>query len=104
MAVGSNISNQPPVTSVHKPQKLKIGLRNGDKIAAHMETPDNNTYKLSDGELQEIGLLNTRSKVEFMSGSAEPGVGMRMLEMINSEGVAPSGSINLALILKKVLL
>lgn len=104
-AVGSNTSSHPPVTSVNKPQKLKIGLRNGDKIAVHMETPDNNSNKLSDGEFQETGLPNTRSKAELMSGCADAQqlIGMRMLETINSEGVNPSDSINLALILKKLI-
>ena len=105
MAVGSNISNHPPVISANKPHKFKIGLKNGDKIAVHMETPDNDTNKLSDGEFQEIGLPNTRSKAELISGCADPQqlVGMHMLEMINSEGVT-SGSLNLPLILKKVVL
>ncbi|RVX22586.1 Protein Jade-1 [Vitis vinifera] len=104
-ADGSNTSSHPPVTSVNKPQKLKIGLRNGDKIAVHMETPDNNSNKLSDGEFQETGLPNTRSKAELMSGCADAQqlIGMRMLETINSEGVNPSDSINLALILKKLI-
>lgn len=104
-ADGSNTSSHPPVTSVNKPQKLKIGLRNGDKIAVHMETPDNNSNKLSDGEFQETGLPNTRSKAELMSGCADAQqlIGMRLLETINSEGVNPSDSINLALILKKLI-
>ena len=67
-AVGSNISSHPPVASINKPRKLKIRLRNGDKIVVHLETPYNNSNKLSDGEFQGTRLVNTRSKVEFMSG------------------------------------
>ena len=67
-AVGNNISSHPPVASINKPRKLKIRLRNGAKIVVHLETPYNNSNKLSDGEFQGTRLVNTRSKVEFMSG------------------------------------
>ena len=45
-AVGSNISCHPPMTSINKPHKLKIALRNGDKIVGHVETPDNNSNRV----------------------------------------------------------
>ena len=45
-AVGSNISCHPPMTSSNKPHKLKIALRNGDKIVVHVETPDNNSNRV----------------------------------------------------------
>ena len=48
---------------------------------------------------------NTKSNAEFVSGciDAQKLIGMRMLELINSEGVNPSNSINLALIPKKLI-
>ena len=34
------------MTSINKPHKLKIALRNGDKIVVHVETPDNNSNRV----------------------------------------------------------
>lgn len=106
VAVSCNIASNPLMTSINKPHKLKIGLRNGDKISVHTETPDNISNKLSDGEFRATGMPNTRLMGELRTGCADAQKlnGTRMLEMVNSEGVNPSDSINLALFLKKVVL
>lgn len=100
----SSFTDQPSPTSIDNSQTLKIGLKNGDKIAVHVEAPDDNSDKSGDGELQEIGLPDARSNTRVASefGDAQQLVDVGLLERSNGDDVYPSDSLNLALILKKV--
>ncbi|XWS23817.1 hypothetical protein CRYUN_Cryun28dG0047800 [Craigia yunnanensis] len=101
----SSITNQLSLTSMDKSQILKIGLKNGDKIAVHMEAPKDNSDKSGDGELQEIGLSDARLNARFASecGDALQLVDVGMLERSNGDDHNPSDSLNFALILKKLI-
>ncbi|XWS15072.1 hypothetical protein CRYUN_Cryun35bG0062800 [Craigia yunnanensis] len=106
-AAGSDsyITNQLSPTSMDKSQNLKIGLKYGDKIAVHVEAPDDNSDKSGDGELQEIGLSDTRLNARFTSecGDAQQLVNVGFLERSNGDDHNPSDSLNFALILKKLI-
>ncbi|KAK6257449.1 hypothetical protein QUC31_000908 [Theobroma cacao] len=101
----SSFTDQPSPTSIDNSQTLKIGLKNGDKIAVHVEAPDDNSDKSGDGELQEIGLPDARSNTRVASefGDAQQLVDVGLLERSNGDDVYPSDSLNLALILKKLI-
>ncbi|OMP12216.1 Zinc finger, PHD-type [Corchorus olitorius] len=101
----SSITNQLSPTSVDTSQKLNIGLKNGDKIAVHLEAPDDNCDKSVDGELQELGLRDTRLNARIVSGcgDAEQLVDVGLLESSNGDDVNPSDTLNFALILKKLI-
>ena len=97
----SSITNQLSLTSMDKSQNLKIGLKNGDKIAVHIEAPDDNS---GGGELQEIGLSDTRLHVRVASKCSDTQqlVDVGLLERSNGDDHNPSDSLNFAPILKKV--
>uniref|UniRef100_A0A5B7AIV8 PHD finger family protein n=1 Tax=Davidia involucrata TaxID=16924 RepID=A0A5B7AIV8_DAVIN len=109
VAVGSNsctTEHQPVTSTVNKPHKLKIGRKNGDKIAVHIETSDsNNNNKLGDSVLNEDGLLDTRSNSRLQSecGDAQQHVNVETGERNNGEDANSSDSLNFTLILKKLI-
>ncbi|XWS25217.1 hypothetical protein CRYUN_Cryun27aG0050700 [Craigia yunnanensis] len=98
----SSITNQLSPASMDKSQNLKICLKNGDKIAVHIEAPDDNS---GDGELQEIGLSDTRLHVRVASecGDTQQLVDVGLLERSNGDDHNPFDSINFSLILKKLI-
>ncbi|XVE60397.1 hypothetical protein DITRI_Ditri05aG0125400 [Diplodiscus trichospermus] len=102
----SSTNNQLSPASMDTIRNLKIGLKNGDKIAAHIEAPDDNSDKSSDGELQEIGLsgIDTRSNTRVASecGDRKQLVDAGLLERINGDD-HNSDSLDFALILKKLI-
>ena len=97
----SSITNQLSLASMDKSQNLKFCLKNGDKIAVHIEAPDDNS---GGGELQEIGLSDTRLHVRVASKCSDTQqlVDVGLLEKSNGNDHNPSDSLNFALILKKV--
>lgn len=107
MAVGGgfNVANHLPMAvSMNEPHKLTIDCQNGDDIAVHLGTP-NTTDKSGDSELQETGGsdfgLETRVMPEC--GDAQQLISVGELERSNEE-VNLSESLNVTVILKKVLL
>uniref|UniRef100_A0A2N9FXG7 PHD-type domain-containing protein n=1 Tax=Fagus sylvatica TaxID=28930 RepID=A0A2N9FXG7_FAGSY len=105
VAVGgdSNVANHLPVAvSMNKPHKLKIDCRNGDNIDVHLGTPDASD-KSGDSELQEIG-FSSKLNTGIMSdcGDAQQLINVGTLER-SSEDVNLSDSLNVALILKKLI-
>ncbi|XVE55411.1 hypothetical protein DITRI_Ditri03aG0156500 [Diplodiscus trichospermus] len=105
-AVGgdSSITNQHSLTSMDKSQNIKIGLKNGDKIAVHMDAADNSD-KSGNGELQEIALSDTRLNARFASecGGTQQLVDVGLLERSNDDDHSPSESLNFPLILKNLM-
>jgi hypothetical protein len=107
VAVGGdfNVDNHLPVAvSMNKANKLMIDCQNGDNIAVHLGTPDA-TDKSGDSELQEIGCSDFGSETRVMPecGDAQQLINVGELERSN-EDVNLSDSLNVAPILKKVLL
>lgn len=107
MAVGGdfNVDNHLPVAaSMNEAHKLMIDYQNGDNIAVHLGTSDA-TDKSGDSELQEVGCsdfgLETRVMPEC--GGAQQLINVGELGRSN-EDVNLSDSLNVAPILKKVLL
>lgn len=83
---------------MNKLHKVKICRKNGDKLAVHMDTSDANSDRSSDSE--ERGLSGSRLNGATMSECGE--AQEMLLERSNSEDVNPSGSLNFAMVLKKV--
>lgn len=107
MAAGGdfNGANHLPVAaSMNEPHKLTIDCQNGDNIAVHLGTPDT-TDKSGDSELQEIGCsdFGLATIVLPECGDAQQLINVGELERSN-EDVNLSDSLNVALILKEVLL
>ncbi|XP_044510817.1 uncharacterized protein LOC123229224 [Mangifera indica] len=101
-AIASDSSNSNQLLRtlpINKLHKVKICRKNGDKLAVHMDTSDANSDRSSDSE--ERGLSGSKLNGETMSGCGEA-QGM-LLERPDSEDVNPSGSLNFALILKKLI-
>lgn len=106
-AVGGDsiVANHLPVAvSMNKSPKLKIDGRNGDNDAAHMGTPDNISDKSGDSEVQQIECSNfgVNAKIMLECGDAQQLFNVGELERSN-EDVNLYGSLDVALILKKVL-
>ncbi|XP_022747157.1 uncharacterized protein LOC111296845 isoform X2 [Durio zibethinus] len=101
----TSITNQLSPTSMDKSQNLKIGLKNGDKIAVRMEAPDDNSDKSGDGELQEICFPDTilNALVASECGDVQQLVDVGLLERSNGDDHSPSDSLNFVLILKKLI-
>ncbi|XVF64660.1 hypothetical protein PTKIN_Ptkin09bG0185800 [Pterospermum kingtungense] len=102
---GSSITNQLSSALMDNSQNLKVGLKNGDKVAVDIEDPDDNSDKSGEGELQEIGLSDTRLSAPVASECADVQqlIGAGLLELSNGDGHNPSDSLNFALILKKLI-
>ncbi|XP_039023269.1 uncharacterized protein LOC120155865 isoform X2 [Hibiscus syriacus] len=92
-------------SSIDNPQKSKISLSNGDNIAVDIESPDDNSDKSGGGELQDIGLSDTRSSAQIASeyGETQQLGDMGLLEKNNDDERNPSNSLNFAMILKKLI-
>ncbi|XP_022768248.1 uncharacterized protein LOC111312338 [Durio zibethinus] len=101
----SSITNKLSPTSMDKSQNLKIGLKNGDKIAVDIEALDDNSDKSGDGELQAIGLSDTRLNARVASErcGTEQLVDVGLLERSNGNDHNPSDSFNFTVILKKLI-
>lgn len=101
----SNVSNHLPVAlSESKLNKLRVGRRNGDKIAVAIEAPDIISEKSGDCESQEIAFPSSRLNARLQSdcSDAQPIIGAGSFER-SSEDVNASGSHNFSLILKKLI-
>lgn len=82
---------------------LNAGHKNGDGIEVHTEAPDSSSDQSSNCEPREIGFADSRLESRLMSECNDA------WQLIDVEGfqkstgdVNASGSINFALILKKV--
>ncbi|GMI64851.1 hypothetical protein like AT1G77800 [Hibiscus trionum] len=95
----SSITNQLPLQSMDKSQNSKISLSNGDKIAVDIKAPDDNSDKSGYGELQEIGLSDTRS----VCGETQHMGDVGLLGKSHDDEHNPSNSLNFAMILKKLI-
>ncbi|XP_031273102.1 uncharacterized protein LOC116131586 [Pistacia vera] len=101
-AIGSDSSGSNQLLGtlpMNKLQKVKICRKNGDKLAVHMDASDANSDRSSDSE--ERGLSGSRLNGATMSECGEA-QGM-LLDKSDSEDVNPSGSLNFAVILKKLI-
>ncbi|XP_021681430.2 uncharacterized protein LOC110665553 isoform X2 [Hevea brasiliensis] len=87
-----------------KQHKLKIG-QNGDKVAVHVEAPDSISDKSGDSESQEIELSDSRLNDVLVSECADGNQinNMDMPDRSDNEDANLSDSLNLALILKKLI-
>lgn len=106
LAVGgdSNVANHLPVAvSLNKLHKSKIDCQNGENIAVHIGTPDA-TNKSGDSGLQERGFSSSGLNTGIMSdcGDAQQLINVGMLQR-STEDVNLSDSLNVALILKKLI-
>lgn len=107
LAVGgdSNVANHLPVAvSLNKLHKSKIDCPNGENIAVHIGTPDATSNKPGDSGLQERGFSSSGFNTGIMSdcGDAQQLINVGTLQG-SAEDVSLSDSLNVALILKKVL-
>lgn len=107
LAVGgdSNVANHLPVAvSLNKLHKSKIDCQNGENIAVHIGTPDAISNKSDDSGLQERGFSSSGLNTGIMSdcGDAQQLINVGTLQR-STEDVNLSDSLNVALILKKVL-
>ena len=107
LAVGgdSNVANHLPVAvSLNKLHKSKIDCQNGENIAVHIGTPDATSNKSGDSGLQERGFSSSGLNTGIMSdcGDAQQLINVGTLQR-STEDVNLSDSLNVALILKKVL-
>ncbi|XP_059631881.1 uncharacterized protein LOC132274584 [Cornus florida] len=108
MAVGSNslaVEHQALTSTVSKSHKLKLGRKNGDKMAIHVEKTDTNINELGDGLLHEKRPLDngTNSKLQSECGDGQQRVNMLTVEGNNGEDVDTSDSVDFVLILKKLI-
>ncbi|XVF36831.1 hypothetical protein REPUB_Repub19eG0092300 [Reevesia pubescens] len=73
--------------------------------AVDIEDADDNSDKSGDGELQEIGLSDTRLNAQVASecGDVQQLVDVGLLDRSNGDDHNPSDSLNFALILKKLI-
>nr|POF09256.1 protein jade-1 [Quercus suber] len=106
LAVGgdSNVANHLPVAvSLNKLHKSKIDCQNGENIAVHIGTPDA-TNKSGDSGLQERGFSSSGLNTGIMSdcGDAQQLINVGTLQR-STEDVNLSDSLNVALILKKLI-
>ncbi|GAV59325.1 PHD_2 domain-containing protein/zf-HC5HC2H_2 domain-containing protein [Cephalotus follicularis] len=98
-------STVPTMLLINRSHKLKIGRRNGDKIDFNIDSPDTNSDKSSESELQEMGLSDSGLKARVMSdcGDGPQLASMGMLERSNCEEVNPSEFLKFLPILKKLI-
>ncbi|KAL4272194.1 hypothetical protein GQ457_13G010190 [Hibiscus cannabinus] len=101
----SSITNQIPLQSTDKYQNSKISLINGDKIAVDIKAPEDNSDKSGDGELQEMGLSDTRSsaRVALECGETQQMGDVGLLDKSHDDEHNPSNSLNFTMILKKLI-
>ncbi|XAR62626.1 hypothetical protein NMG60_11017460 [Bertholletia excelsa] len=62
-----NVKDGSAIPMVHKPHKLKIGRKNGDKMSVYIEAADTSASKLGNGMLHEEGLSDTLSHSKLQS-------------------------------------
>lgn len=104
--VGSDSSfanHVPGVLSMNKSQKLKLGLKNRDRIAVHKGTPDNSSDISGDTESPNVGLLDLRSNAVVASKCDGHQSVDGLMKRSKSEDINLSDTLNLALILKKLI-
>ncbi|KAJ6335611.1 hypothetical protein OIU78_012267 [Salix suchowensis] len=87
-----------------KQHKLN-SVRNGDKLAVHIETSDTNSVKPGNGESREIELHDSKSDAVPLSesGAVDQLIDTGIFERGGYEGASPSDFQILLLILKKLI-
>ncbi|KAM7514976.1 hypothetical protein LguiA_004559 [Lonicera macranthoides] len=104
VATDSNITKHKPVlTIVNKPHKLKIGRRNGDKIAVHIEATNTDLDKLGGNVSSEDVLSDTKSNSKLQSECVDAQQPNTDTIENSGEDVTTSDSLNFSLILKKLI-
>ncbi|XP_057974832.1 uncharacterized protein LOC131162404 [Malania oleifera] len=108
VAVGNNpcvVKHAPVTLSLIKPHMFKVGHKNGDKIAVHMERSSTNSDKMGKNKLQEIGISDNQTV-----GGLQPECGdacdlpiMEAVERNSIEEVNASNFPNFAHTLKKLI-
>ncbi|GLT41377.1 hypothetical protein SLA2020_154450 [Shorea laevis] len=93
----------PGVLPMNKTQKLKLGLKNGDRIAMHIETPDNSSGRSGDTESWNGELLDTIANAGVAPEcDAHQLIDVGLMKRSKTEDINLSDSQNLALILKLI--
>ncbi|KAK8478088.1 hypothetical protein V6N11_060195 [Hibiscus sabdariffa] len=92
-------------SSMDKSRNSKISLSNGNDMSVDIEAPDDNSDKSGYGELQGIGLSDTRSSAQVASecGDAQQLGDVGLLEKSSDDEHNLSNSLNFAMILKKLI-
>ncbi|KAJ6391591.1 hypothetical protein OIU77_025546 [Salix suchowensis] len=97
-------SHDPSELQMDKQHKLN-SVRNGDKLAVHIETSDTNSVKPGNGESREIELHDSKSDAVPLSesGAVDQLIDTGIFERGGYEGASPSDFQILLLILKKLI-
>lgn len=102
----SNIIEHQPVSSTAiKPHKIKIGRRNGDKTAFHLETADMDLDRVVGSVSHEIGLSDAILNPTCQSdcGGTQLPVNADILDKRSGEDINTNDSLSFTLILKKLI-
>ncbi|WMV54053.1 hypothetical protein MTR67_047438 [Solanum verrucosum] len=98
----STDNNQLAASVTAKPRKLKLGLRNGDKMVLHTDSSISGLDKLNDDGLQQEGLLekglNLRHQTEY--GVSQQPVNRDLCENKDGDVADP---VDFTMILKKLI-
>lgn len=98
----STDNNQLAASVTAKPHKLKLGLRNGDKMVLHTDSSISGLDKLNDDGLQQEGLLekglNLRHQTEY--GVSQQPVNRDLCENKDGDVADP---VDFTMILKKLI-
>ncbi|KAJ4850515.1 hypothetical protein Tsubulata_027502 [Turnera subulata] len=107
-SIGTGIDSPDPtcvpvVLSMDKRQKLNCS--NEDQASVHVEIPDNSCDKSDDGESREMRLSDSRFDSTLLTkcGDVDELTNLELSEINDIADANPSDSINLAIILKKLI-
>ncbi|GMH00292.1 hypothetical protein Nepgr_002131 [Nepenthes gracilis] len=90
---------------VNKPNHFKLGHDNGDNIELHVDATNVNSDRLEDAEPQETRLQDVHSNMKDKPAYGVLGdfVDVETIVQSTTEDVSASESINLALVLRKII-